>query len=182
MRAFLVGLAVLVACNNPATTPTDPALSLSDTWQVVEPSGWTDFRFTLAQAACTKVSVNDPCAFAITGNATSTPGVCSVPGIKSLSKGGAGYTCSVVFPVTGKLVADTVSLNFGQYPDGASVDFTGHVAADRSVVGDLTFSDASGVSHHIGGECNPGPVCLDAPGQLHFIRGGSTVVASDRRL
>jgi hypothetical protein len=146
---------------------------LSGTWRIEQPSGWTDFRFTLTQAACKRVFVNDPCSFAITGNGAITPAVCSIPGLSVLSKGGAGYPCSVVFPVTGNLVADTVTLNFGQYSDGASVDFTGRVAVDRSAIGDLSFRDASGVSHHIGGGCAAGPVCLDTPGQLHFIRGGT---------
>jgi hypothetical protein len=171
MRAFLVGVVVLVACSDPVIAPTDTAISLSGTWQIAQPSSWADFRFTLTQAACTKVRVNDPCAFAIIGNATSTPTVCSIAGLPALSKSGTGYTCGVVVPVTGTLVADTVTLNFGQYADGASVDFTGRVAVDRSVIGDLAFSDASGVSHHIGGGCDLGPVCLETPGQLHFIRG-----------
>jgi hypothetical protein len=176
VRGFLVGLVALLACNNPVT---DTANSLTGTWQIMQPSGWTDFRFTLTQAACTKVLANDPCNFAITGNAVSTPAVCKLPGMNALSRSGVGYTCGVVYPVTGKLVADTVTLNFGEYSDGASVDFSGLMAVDRSVIGDLAFRDASGVSHRIGGGCDAGPVCLDAPGgQLHFIRGGTTVVAS----
>ena len=180
MRTFWVGLAVLVACSDPVT-PKDIAISLSGTWQIKQPSGWTDFRFTLTQAGCTRVSVNDPCAFAITGSATSTPAVCSLPGMAPLSKGGAGYTCGVTFPVTGELIADTVALNFGQYSDGASMDLAGRVAVDRSVIGDLVFSDASGVSHHIGGGCDAGPVCIETPGQLDFIRGGTNVVADARQ-
>ena len=177
MRAFLVGLLVLGACSNPVT---DTAISLSGTWRIAQPSGWTDFRFTLTQAGCTRALVNDPCNFAITGNATSTPAICSIAGLPALSRSGAGYTCGVVYPVTGKLVADTVTLNFGQYSDGASVDFTGRVAVDHSVIGDLAFSDASGVIHLIGGACDAGPVCLDTPGgQLHFIRGGTTVIAGE---
>ena len=79
MRAFLLGFVVLVACSDPVTAPTDTAISLSGTWQIEQPSGWTDFRFTLTQAACTKVLVNDPCNFAITGNGAITPAVCSFP-------------------------------------------------------------------------------------------------------
>ena len=176
MRGFFIGLVVLMACNDPATTT---EISLSGTWQLMQPSGWTDFRFTLTQGVCTKVLANDACNFAITGNAASTPAVCKLPGMNALSRSGAGYTCGVVYPVTGELVADSVTLNFGQYSDGASVDFGGRVAVDRSVIGDLAFSDASGVSHRIGGGCDVGPICLDAPGgQLHFIRGGTVVAAS----
>ena len=148
----------------------------------MQPSGWTDFRFTLTQGVCTKLLANDPCNFAITGNAASTPAVCKLPGMSALSRSGAGYTCGVVYPVTGTLVADTVTLNFGVYSDGAYVDFSGHVTVDRSIIGDLAFSDAAGVSHRIGGGCDVGPICLDAPGgQLHFMRGGTTVVASRSR-
>jgi hypothetical protein len=176
MRGFLVGLVVLAACSDPVTdsiVPVTDTGTLSGTWQIEQPSAWTDFRFTLTQAACTRVLVNDPCNFAITGNGAITPAVCSFPPLGAL-----GYPCSGVFPVSGKRVADSVTVNLGAYSDGASLDFAGRVAVDRSVIGDLAFRDASGVSHHIGGGCGVGAVCLDTPGQLHFIRGGTTVVAS----
>ena len=173
MRAFWVGLAVLVACN-------DDTAFLSGTWQIKQPSAWTDFRFTLTQGGCTKASVNDPCTSAITGSAASTPAVCSLPGLSALTPGGAGYPCPGILPIMGNVVADDVALNFGEYSDGASMDFTGRMTVDRSVIGDLAFRDAAGVSHHIGGGCDTRPVCLDTPGQLQFISRQHNVVAGAR--
>ncbi len=181
MRAFSVGLAVLVACSSPAATPN----SFSGTWQVEQPSAWTDFRFTLSQTACTNVLVNGPCDSAFAGNATSTPAVCQVHGMAATRACGCEYTCGGVFPVTGKVAADDVTLNFGlpPPPDGlSSIDFAGRVAANRSIIGGLTFTDPTGIVHSIGGGCASYPVCLDTPGgQLHFIRGGTPVVAGARQ-
>src|SRR2546427_8241672 len=153
MRAFSVGLAVLVACSSPAATTN----SFSGTWQVEQPSAWTDFRFTLSQTACTNVRVTGPCDSAFAGNATSTPAVCQVHGMAATRPCGCEYTCGGVFPVTGKVAADDVTLNFGLYPDGASIDFTGRVAANRSISGGLTFTPSHGVLHSLCGRCHSDP-------------------------
>jgi hypothetical protein len=176
MRAFLVGLMVLVACSSPAATTN----SFSGTWQVEQPSAWTEFRFTLSQTACTNVLVNGPCDSAFAGNATSTPAVCQVHGMAAFRACGCEYTCGGVFPVTGKVAADSVTLNLLLFSDGSSIDFAGYMAANRTIIGDLWFSDPAGVVHSIGGGCDGYPACLDTPGgQLDFIRGGSTVVAGE---
>jgi len=177
MRAFSLGLAVFVACSSPAATTN----SFSGTWQVEQPSPWTDFRFTLSQTACTNVLVNGPCDSAFAGNATSTPAVCQVYGMAFTRACGCQYSCGGVFPVIGRVAGDDVTLNFGLYPDGASIDFAGRVAANRSIIGGLTFTASDGVPHSIGGGCNSYPVCLDTPGgQLNFIRGGTPVAAGAR--
>jgi len=177
--ALWAGFAVLVACSNAVTGPTGAAASVAGTWQVQQPSGWTDFRFTLTQTACTRAAATDPCVSTITGSATSTPAVCQVVGMQLTNPFGMVYTCDVVAAATGRVVADDVTLNFAKYADGTSTDYAGRVAGDGSVFGDLTFRDFAGVVHHIG-PCTPGPVCLDYPGQLDFVRGGTPVAAVTR--
>jgi len=168
MRTFWIGLAVLVACSDSDNN------ALSGTWQIKQPAGWTDFRFTLNQGTCTGPSAAYPCDGIIAGSATSNPLVCQVPGMTALSKGQVGYTCDMVFPVTGSVVADDVALNLGVYSDGAKVDLSGRVAADGSIAGELVFTDPTGVAHTIGA-CPPDPVCLDKPGDVQFLPGGATV-------
>jgi hypothetical protein len=167
--------------SNPVTAPTNTAIPLSGTWQILQLSGWSDFRFTLSQTACANAPfVNGPCDSAFAGNATVTPLVCQVYGMAQLHAGGGEYACGYVFPVTGKVAADSVTLNLLLFSDGSSIDFAGYMAANRTIIGDLWFTDAAGSVHSIGGGCDGYPLCLDTPGgQLDFIRSGSTVVAGE---
>jgi hypothetical protein len=157
MRTFWVGLAVLVACNDPVA---DTPIELVGSWQIKQPSGFTNFRLTLTEGTTPT----------ITGFASTTPAVCDLGGMSAMSKSGAGYDCGATLPVTGKRTADGITLILGAYPDGSFVDLALRVVG-RSVVGDLTFSDASGVRHPIGPACDAGPwaVCLDSPGHLEFV-------------
>jgi hypothetical protein len=80
------------------------------------------------------------------------------------------------------LSSDSVRLPFLLFSDGAAIDFAGYMAANRTIIGDLSFSDAAGVVHLIGGGCDGYRACLDPPGgQLDFIRGGTPVVATARQ-
>ena len=171
MRLLWIGLVVLAACSD------SDANNLAGTWSIEQPGGWTDFRFTLDVHACSAASAPGPCDYAMTGSATSTPAVCKVPGMTALSRGQLGYTCAPPFPVVGVIVADDVALNLGAYTDGATVDLTGRLAGDR-IFADIVFTDPAGVPHHVGA-CTPGPVCLESPGQVQFVRGGAAVGAAN---
>src|SRR6266550_2182293 len=180
-RLLLLGTCVtLAACTSDRAGPKSPVAptlsSVSGTWQVEQPSPWSDFRFTLSQTGCARVLVNGPCDSAFAGNATSTPPVCQVQGMAATRPSGTPYICGAVFPVTGKVAADDVTLTFpvpAVIADYTSIDFGGRLA-NGSIIGTLTFTDPAGVVHTIGGGCGSNPVCLDAPGgQLTFIRGGT---------
>jgi len=177
MRCVAVVLAVLASsCSSDETAPTNTGL-LEGTWQIHQPSQWTDFRFTLTEATC-NVAAGDPCSYTIIGQATTTPLLCQVPGMAALSKNQLGYYCSAGYPVTGKAAGDDVYVRFAAYNDGATIDLTARLSGDQSnLLGDLNFTDPTGVVHHIGGPCttSSGPVCLDAPGQVQFVRGGTAV-------
>jgi hypothetical protein len=177
MRHVAVAIALVMAsCSSDDTAPPNTGI-LEGTWQIQQPSQWTDFRFTLTEATC-NVAFNDPCSYTVIGQAATTPLLCQVAGMTALSMNGAGYICSTGYPLTGKAVGDDVTVRFAAYKDGATVDLTARLAADRSnLLGDLNFTDPTGVVHHIGGPCTTTsePVCLDGPGQVTFVRGGTAV-------
>jgi hypothetical protein len=178
-RAFLAGLLALVACRSSSA----PTPSFSGTWEVEQPSAWTDFRFTLSQTACANAaSVSGPCDSAFAGNATVTPLVCQVTGMRETRACGCPYTCDTVFPVTGKVAGDSVTLNFFLFTDASSIYFVGQLSGNGNIIGYVMYTDDNGVIHTVGGPCNGYPSCLDAPGgELDFAQGGVAVVSASRR-